>query len=1624
MSKGKNTTRYLVPALRLILIAVLIVATRAQETPENLHSSIQAADRDHRKRRDEWFYRGRTIRGTPSAELRRRAYQTKLSLRKKRAASARMAGQLSFSSGSWTPLGPSPLTSDASGNGTQDYGYVAGRATSVAIDPADTQGNIVYIGGAQGGIWKSTNAANTDPSTVLWTPISDDQATLAIGAIAIQPGNSDPMKSVILAATGEANSSADSYFGLGILRSADGGNTWTLIRTANNGSLSFSGLGGARMAFSSGANQTNTAVAAMATSAEGLVDGAVNAGTTRGLYTSQDAGQSWIYDVPDDPGGPIDATSATSVVYSAVAGQFFAAIRFHGFYSSFDGVNWTRLLNQPGGAVLSSTACPPQSTSNNYGCPIYRGEISVVSGRNEMYAWYVYLSVNGTVMDGGIWESVNGGVSWTSISDSGITNCGDSFGCGVEQGDYSLELLAVPNGESTDLYAGAANLFKCTNSSLNAACGSMPFMNLTHVYGCGPISAPAHVHPDQHSVAYTIPTAGTDSGNALMFFANDGGIYRALNGYSGLDTGECSGSNQFDDLNQNLGSMAQFVSFSQDPRNADAMLGGTQGNGSPATNHATTNSSWGNVLGGDGGYNAIDPFITANFYASNPDVPSGGLNIQLCLNGVNCHNGDFDSVVNSSTLDGDDGAFYFPFILDPGSSSMMLVGTCRIWRGPRTGGVYTVISPNFDTLGSGGCLGNEVNQVRAIAASGMPDSYGSSIIYAATSGLGPLNGPGTTPSGGRVWVTTNATGGSSYFSDVTNNGPQGSINPSQFPLSAVATDSSDATGKTAYVTVMGFTGGAGHVWKTTNAGTSWTDFSGNLPDSPVNAVVVYAPMHQVFVGTDVGVFASPTSGPSWTELGPSSDSNQLGFLPNVAVTALNVFNSGSQQLLRASTYGRGIWQFNLSMTPDFQLVISNSPQTVSIGQNAIFNGTASGLNSYSSSVTLSCAAGVTPAPTTCTPSPSVLNPGTKTPFTVAAGGAVGDYYFNVKGVGSDTNHTTHQVSAVLHVLSNGPDFALSQPNPFPTVNVGSTATSGTISVTAAPGFTGVISLTCSLVSGNGSCTVNPSTVTSIPSTPSVTVDAPTLAVGSYQMVVRGTSGSTTHTLLIPFNVGDYSLSGPTSLSTNAGGQVASTVAIAASDFYGGRINASCDASVLPGLLCSLSPLNPIVVNVGSTVQIGVTLVVPSSAPAGSYNIKIDTEDTTGAPVHDFGITLSVTQDFQLNAVPQSLTITAGQTSGPYTISIQPIGPAFSNTIVLSCPGIPTGLQCSFSPSASVVPGTGASVVMNVATVASVSPRTYPITVNGTSGSLEHAGSVNLVVQSPVVISPPKFDLAITQGFPAHVVGGATQTASVTITPNYQGSVSASCDHSAIPGSQCVLSPENPIAITANTATAITATVNLPNNMMPGAYKIILLVADASGQPSGSIQLPLAVNEDFSVSSGTPSQTVSAGQTTGNYQLTIAPNPPGSSFSGAVTLSCTKGLPQGAQCIFSPSTPQVPGDSAVNVVMSMSTASAMSESRPGLEKSRMVFAIWCFLPVLVVTGFSGQRCAGCHLRAILISGLLLLILTLCSCGGVSSSGNGGGGGSGNPTTYQVTVTGTSPGTAPDAGQSTVVTLVVD
>ena len=1428
--KASHRPRNLVWALSLALAFVVCfaISARAQGAKQTEPGSpIQEKDADHAKERDSWFMRGRGVRGESAAELRRRAYQAKIRMRAERLAPIHSAASGAnaipiLSTGSWTPLGPVPLVSDATGTGLQDYHQVAGRATAIAIDPADPTGNTVYVGGAQGGVWKSTNSANANALNVTWIPLTDDQATLSTGSIAIQPGNTDPTKSLILVGTGEADNSGDSYFGLGILRSVDAGKTWELSGTANGAALSFGGLGVTHLAFNTTSGQTNTVVAAMATTSEGLIDGAVTSNTSRGLYTSTDAGSTWRYNALLDGGQATDATSSTAVVYNAMAGQFFAAVRYHGFYSSTDGSTWTRLANQPGGALLNTSACPPQSTSNSSSCPIYRAEITVVPGRNEMYAWFVSFDSNGNSLDRGIWQTINGGASWTQISDDGIANCGDSSGCGVQQGFYNLELLAVPNGgAATDLYAGAINIYKCSISAVNPWCVSSPFINLTHVYGCDPLSALAHVHPDQHALAYMIPNAGSDSGSDLMYFANDGGIYRALDGFTGLNAEACSGANQFDDLNQNLGSMTQFVSFSQHPSDPATLLGGTQDNGSPATKVAGTNTGWiHNVLGGDGGYNAIDLNAPLSWFASNPDVGGGSLNILECPSGVNCNNSSFTSVVGSSSVGGDDGGFYFPYILDSQSTTALLVGTCRVWRGPRLGGTYTVLSPNFDTFGSGTCTGSEVNLVRSLAAGGAKDANGfSNVIYATTDGLGPIDGPLTSPAGGHVWVTTNAAGGSTTFADVTNNGPAGNINPNQFPISSVTIDPSDSSGNTAYVTIMGFTDGTSHVWQTTDAGGTWTDFSGTdpnaLPKAPANAVVVDGNTHTVYVGTDVGVFQSSTVNASWTEVGLASGIS--GILPNVAVTALGIFDSGGEKLLRASTYGRGLWQLDLLATPDFQIAISDTPQTIFPTQTVTFHGTLTGLNGYTSSVALTCTA-ILPAkpPGTCAINPNnpIITPANPTvTFTVTASdpGSPKDFNFSVHAVGSNTGNTTHDAALTLRLVNFGlttpspstvtvpdgttsapvtfqitaagsfnqsvlvtcttnlsggsctltpaptvnptstapvtmtasvavpastvagnypvnieattasapaplassftlavtsnPDFVL-EPFTFPEVNAGNSHTSGSINIASQDGFSGTVSLSCSFPSP-GSCSVSPASVNSFPATVMVTVDATNVSAGAYQLSVKGASGSTTHVLAVPVNVGDYSLSGTQTLSVVPGAQATANLTISSLDFYSGKVNATCDASALSGTICTLSFTSPITVSAGAVVPVTVTIRILNNASPGTYNVHINTQDTSGTPTHNLTIATTVGQDFTITPPnPSTQTVTAGQKTGAYNFNILPVGASFTNAVKLTCSGLPTLAQCIFTPPSPVRTG---NVVLTISTApaSGSSPGPHP-----------------------------------------------------------------------------------------------------------------------------------------------------------------------------------------------------------------------------------------------------------------------------------------------------------------------------
>jgi subtilisin-like proprotein convertase family protein len=128
-----------------------------------------------------------------------------------------------LASSTWTAVGP------AANNSQGNAGVVGG----MAVDPSDSSGNTVYIGGANGGIWKTTNFLTTDPNGPTYIPLTDFGPTfgLNIGSIAIYGRNNDPSQSIIFATTGFGDYNSP---GAGILRSTDGGATWQLLDSLVN----------------------------------------------------------------------------------------------------------------------------------------------------------------------------------------------------------------------------------------------------------------------------------------------------------------------------------------------------------------------------------------------------------------------------------------------------------------------------------------------------------------------------------------------------------------------------------------------------------------------------------------------------------------------------------------------------------------------------------------------------------------------------------------------------------------------------------------------------------------------------------------------------------------------------------------------------------------------------------------------------------------------------------------------------------------------------------------------------------------------------------------------------------------------------------------------------------------------------------------------------------------------------------------------------------------------------------------------------------------------------------------------------------------------------------------------
>jgi photosystem II stability/assembly factor-like uncharacterized protein len=298
----------------------------------------------------------------------------------------------------WEFLGPAPLL-----GGTTRLG---GRTNSIAIDTANP--GTLYIGAALGGVWKSTDAGTS------WVPLTDDQPSLAMGSVVIDPSDSN----IIYAGTGEQNFSGDSYYGAGLLRSMDAGATWTR-------------LGESEFVLPGGGGATISRVVL-----DAVTPSTVYVASNFGLFKSVDRGGTWelklsgrsplaaVTDLAMDPTDPRTLYAGLGLPASAPN---------KGIYKSTDsGETWTEL----------DIGLPPANI----------GRINFDISRSNPQILYAAVHNPQSPFSPPIFrlKTTDGGLSWGRLPD-----CSGSCG----QGAYNLVVAVHPQNPDI-VYQGAVALFR------------------------------------------------------------------------------------------------------------------------------------------------------------------------------------------------------------------------------------------------------------------------------------------------------------------------------------------------------------------------------------------------------------------------------------------------------------------------------------------------------------------------------------------------------------------------------------------------------------------------------------------------------------------------------------------------------------------------------------------------------------------------------------------------------------------------------------------------------------------------------------------------------------------------------------------------------------------------------------------------------------------------------------------------------------------------------------------------------------------------------------------------------------------------------------------------------------
>lgn len=759
----------------------------------------------------------------------------------------------------FTPLGPRPL-----GSG----GGIAGRVNVVVAHP--TNPAIAWLGADGGGVWKTTNCCDANTT---WVNTTDNSATTepiqnsAIGDLTLDPNNPD----VLYAGTGDLRFGSFSFGSNGILKSVDGGNSWTV-----KGADVFNPF------YPPNVNLPPQYQAIGKVVVDPNNSNIVIVGAKTGVYLSYNGGDDWTGPCLTNafPSQRQDITGliatdmgATTRLIASVGTRAFATTvqtgleqnGANGLYRATvpaSGCPTFTTISRPDNGWPAGTAQGAPVPAN----PLGRIDIAIApSDPNVIYAQVAVPNSGSTIL--GVWRSGDGGENWTQPQLGNISGSGT-------QSWYNAGLTVHPSDPNTVILSAFRTFRSTTGGSAFTSLGSFP-------------------HVDHHARTFV----GNDPNRLLI--GTDGGVYYSGNAMAASPTWTA--------LNATLNTI-EFYSGGISPNFNTApqasAVGGAQDNSCMVSTWSGGNfgpQTWFGRNGGDGIWSTIEPILQQRWYYSSQNgaivastSASGGLGgtstVSAAPSGWGSDRKSFLTNFDLYRFGGETTGC--PAATGCGR---IIAGSHRVWESV-SGGVPTGSwVPNSPDL-TKGTLGDR--------------SFINQVAYAVNTPNNAIAGTND----GNVWIGFNLgqnIADSATWVNVTGNN---AVLPNRFVLD-VATDPLDPL--IGYAVMAGFDQNTpstpGHVFQVkctaSCASFTWRNVSGNLPNIPVNSVIVnpHRPT-QVFAGSDWGLYYTDD-----VEADPVVWQKHEG-LPNVMIWDMTIDRGFTT--LAVWTRARGAWVWPLPGDPD------------------------------------------------------------------------------------------------------------------------------------------------------------------------------------------------------------------------------------------------------------------------------------------------------------------------------------------------------------------------------------------------------------------------------------------------------------------------------------------------------------------------------------------------------------------------------------------------------------------------------------------------------------------------------------------------------------------------------------